>query len=171
MNDEWRERLTRYGHLERCSSLVDAALEPGPWVLGCYLAGIFTFTDPSDKILPLSPTQERWWTFIRRTWEQAGDDLWRSQVRTLPVLVTVTRQNLPGPNKGDPSIELTNLARDVHRAWESLQDRQAILVDIYRVAQADFDAALSSMHGLDDDLCRMIENASTSQKDDGSLGP
>ncbi|KAG1719036.1 hypothetical protein EDB19DRAFT_1788181 [Suillus lakei] len=156
MNDEWRERVARYGHLERCISLVDAALEPGPWVLGYYLAGIFARTDPSDKVLPFSPTHKRWWTFIRRPWEQAGDGLWRSdQVRTQPVFVTVMRQNLPGSNKGDPEHG----------------DRQAILVDIYRVAQAGFDAALSSMRGLDVDLRHIMENPNTSRKDDRSLGP
>ncbi|KAG1880803.1 hypothetical protein F4604DRAFT_1902558 [Suillus subluteus] len=36
------------------------------WDFGCYLAGIFVYTGPLDKVLPFNSTQERWGTFFRK---------------------------------------------------------------------------------------------------------
>ncbi|KAG1717655.1 hypothetical protein EDB19DRAFT_1810709 [Suillus lakei] len=166
MNDEWHERLTRDGHLERCASLADKALAHWRWEIGCYIAGIFVCINPSDNVLPLSPTQERLRTFIWDTWSDELASMSCSSIAVVPDAVTVTRLHLRGWDDSIPNDELTDLARDVHEALESLQRKQDILATFYLVPQAEFDAALSSVQGLDDDLRRMIENSKTSQRDD-----
>ncbi|KAG1737788.1 hypothetical protein EDB19DRAFT_1716631 [Suillus lakei] len=169
MNDAWRERLTRDGHLERCISLAEDALERRSWVLGCYLAGIFACIDPSDQALPLSPAQERWRTFIREKWRDAHYYMWVGDyVKALPALVTGTRQDLPGWGNSVPNKELAELAKHVHDILESLQKEQAYHVN-RGLDQAIFDAALSSVQGLYDDLSRMIDNPNTPQRDNMSL--
>ncbi|KAG1886745.1 hypothetical protein F4604DRAFT_1285155 [Suillus subluteus] len=147
MNDEWRDRLTRDGHLQRCTHLVEANSRYEPWILGCYLAGIFTWTDPS-KMVPSSPAQERWQTLVRTMWKRA---LTLPSLDAIPDLVTVTSQNLGGVNSAPELNELTDLAGDVHEVLELLQGIQ----------------------GLDNDLRCMIDNLKTSSRDDdgpGSLG-
>ncbi|KAG1740525.1 uncharacterized protein EDB91DRAFT_1132968 [Suillus paluster] len=159
-HDEWRQRLTRDGHLERCISLFDEVLECETWTLACYLIGIFMRIDPSDRVLPFSPTKEKWRMIVRKSWRHTRYLMLRDFVETLPALVTVTRQNFTGSNDGVSSEELTDLAEDVHRYLAKLQDRQAILVN----SEADslFDVALSSVQGLYDDLSHMIETQKTS---------
>ncbi|KAG2340429.1 hypothetical protein BDR05DRAFT_545997 [Suillus weaverae] len=115
MNNEWHERLTRDGHLARCTSLIEKALGHDNWDLRCYLSGIFTYTDPS--VLPLSPAQQRWRTCVRTIWKQASTRISSTSVLDL---VIVTRQYLRGDNNISDD-ELTDLARDVHGALNFLQ--------------------------------------------------
>ncbi|KAG1728346.1 hypothetical protein EDB19DRAFT_166101 [Suillus lakei] len=168
MNDEWGERLTRDGHFERCTSLVEQALGHNDWELRCYLAGIFTCTDLPYNVLPLSPAQERLRTCVMTIWNQESP---YASPGALPDLVAATRQHLQGDNNV-PNDELSALARDVHGALESLQRTQSFFMSIGVATQADVNAALSSMQGLHDDLCCMIDNPKTSQRDDDpvSLG-
>ncbi|KAG2128253.1 hypothetical protein DEU56DRAFT_819394 [Suillus clintonianus] len=169
-NDEWHERLARDGHLERCTSLVEKALELKNWIHEFYLAGIFARVDPSDKVLSLSPAQERLWTLVRTIWGEEMKFIWPGPIMVVPDVVTVTRQYLRSWGNNVPNGGLADLARDVRKALESLQSGQEFLLTVYLIAQADFDDALSSIQGLDNDLRRMIENSSTSQRDDGFLG-
>ncbi|KAG1886739.1 hypothetical protein F4604DRAFT_1723328 [Suillus subluteus] len=147
MKKEWHERLTRDGHLTRCTSLVKQSLALYNWDLRCYLTGIFTFTHSSDKILSLNPR-----TCIRTTW---GERFFL--IDALPELVIVTRQLLQGDNS-IPDDELPDLARDVHQALETLQERRAIWVNIGIWTQADIDVVLPLVQALDTDLRQMIGN-------------
>lgn len=163
MNDEWHERLTRDGHLTWCTSLVNQALEHEPWVLRCYLAGIFAFTDPSDKALSLSPVQKKWRSCVRTMWRELPISF---SIDVLPDLVTITRQHLRG-DSCIPDNELLDLARDVHQAVESLEWKQAAWACLGICSQADFDAVLRIVQALDVELRQMIENPETSQGDSG----
>jgi hypothetical protein len=166
-NDEWHERLARNGHFEHCVSLAEDALKCQTRVPGCYLAGIFACIDPSDKVLPLRPTQERWRAFIMREWKSAPYAMFAGEyVSALPALVVATKQDLPSWDSSIPNEELAKLTKDVQGALESLPAEQAFLFD-YGLDQALLDAALSSVQGLYDDLRRMIENSNTSQRDNG----
>ncbi|KAG1728024.1 hypothetical protein EDD22DRAFT_961127 [Suillus occidentalis] len=172
-NDEWRERRARSGHFEHCVSLAEDALERGTWVPGCYLAGIFAYIDPSDKVLPLSPMQERWRAFIKGKWKSArrikyiGD-----YISTFPALVAVTKLDLLSWDFSVPNEKLTKLTKDVHGTLESLSilslEDQPFFID-RDPDQAIVRTALSSVQGLHDDLRRMTENSNTSQRDNGLL--
>lgn len=152
MNNEWHERLARDGHLARCTSLIEQAFEADLWDCRCYLAGIFTFTDPSDEILPLSPAQNSWRTCIRTSWKQA----WSLVSATLiPDLVTMTRQHLRHGGRVLDD-ELTDLASDVHEALDFGRHIASVFQGAFSLAK--YDAAISSLQVLDDDLRHMIEN-------------
>ncbi|KAG2128254.1 hypothetical protein DEU56DRAFT_819402 [Suillus clintonianus] len=168
--DEWRQRLTRDGHLERCTSLFGEGLACGSRTLECYLAGILTYIDFPGNVPPFGPTQERWRTLIMPQWRRLSSVMLPDVVEAVPALVMATRQNLPSSDDGSRSMELTSLARDVHGALESLQEENAALLNFGLVSQPDADAALSSLQGFHDDLGRMTENLGTLQKDTGSLG-
>ncbi|KAG2103480.1 uncharacterized protein F5147DRAFT_706256 [Suillus discolor] len=168
-SDEWRERLTRDGHFEHCIVLAEHSLERYSSVPGCYLAGIFAYINSSDKVLPLGPTQRRWQAFISETWEDTRHEIYEDTgVNALLVLVAATRHNLRSWDSSVPNEELTELTTGVYRTLESMQSTKDFLV-AYRLDQVLFDAALSSVQGLYDDLRRMIENPNALQTDNGSL--
>ncbi|KAG1850987.1 hypothetical protein C8R48DRAFT_836547 [Suillus tomentosus] len=167
-NDEWRERLTRDGHFEHCVVLAEHSLEDQTWLPGCYLAGIFAYINSSDKVFPLSPTQKSWQAFIREKWKTASLSIIYYAGAALPALAAATRHDLQSWDSSVPNEELTELTTDVHRVLELLQKSKDILVYL-GIDQALFDAALSSVQGLYDDLRRMIENPNTSQTDNGPL--
>jgi hypothetical protein len=154
MNNEWHERLTRDGHLARCTSLVEQAFdsEASFWNRRCYLAGIFAFTDPSDEILPFSPAQNKWRTCIMTSWKQAWMQI---SIAQIPDLVTMTRHLQHGRV---PDDELTDLASDVHQALIIGQNLASLDLLKDAFALAKFDAILSSLQALDHDLRHMIED-------------
>lgn len=162
-NHEWRQRLTLDGHFERCISLVDEALECESWTLGCYLVGIFACIDLSDKVLRFSYTQEKYQALIKKSWRRAREFMWQHSeyVGALPALVMATRQNYSDSDHIVPSNELKEIARNVDQCLAQLKQRRAILVN----GQADscFDAALSSVQGLHDDVRYMIDHSHISQ--------
>jgi hypothetical protein len=82
-------------------------------------------------------------------------------VGALPALVTATRQNYSDSDHIVPSNELKEIARNVDQCLAQLKQRRAILVN----GQADscFDAALSSVQGLHDDVRYMIDHSHISQ--------
>ncbi|KAG2097965.1 uncharacterized protein F5147DRAFT_714541 [Suillus discolor] len=149
-NDEWRKRLTRDGHFEHCVFLAKDVFKRYARLAGRYFAGIFAYINPSDKVLPLGPAQKRWQAFIRVRWDDAR----------YGVYTNVDRSH----------EKLTGLTRGVYRALESMQRRKDSLV-LYGVSldQVLFDAALSSVQGLYDDLRRMIEDPNALQTDNASL--
>lgn len=165
--------ITRSGHFEHCVSLAEDALERRTWVPGCYLAGIFACIDPSDKILPLSPTQGRWRAFIKGKWKSARHNKYIGDyISALPALVAATKQDLPSWDFSIPNEELTKLTKDVLGTLESLSilslEEQPFFID-RDPDQAIVRTALSSVQGLYDDLRRMTENLNTSQRDNGPL--
>ncbi|KAG1792017.1 uncharacterized protein HD556DRAFT_1382283 [Suillus plorans] len=161
-NDEWRERLARDGHFEHCVFLAEA-LECHTWLPGCYLAGIFAYINPSNNVLPRSPAQKRRQAFIRERWNTPY--IMPRHISALSTLVVATRDNLPD---WDSNEELAELTTDVSRVLKLLPGQKKFMV-YFGLDQALFDAALSSVQGLYDDLCRMIENPGTLQTDNGSL--
>ena len=79
----------------------------------------------------------------------------------LPVLVAVTRQNLPDFTR----TELADLSSTVHGALQSLKHDRGM------VRQADvllIDAALPIIQGLYDELSPYAEHPSASQRNNGS---
>ncbi|KAG2103476.1 uncharacterized protein F5147DRAFT_706229 [Suillus discolor] len=166
-SDEWRERLTRDGHFEHCIVLAKHLTQT--WLAGCYLAGVFAYINSSDKLLPLDPTQKRWQAFIRKGWEGARYGVYTDvDVGALSALVVATRHKLRSWDFSVPNEELTELTACVYRALESMQSTKDSLV-LFGLDQVLFDAALSSVQGLYDDLRRMIENPNALQTDNGSL--
>lgn len=171
-NHEWRQRLTLDGHFERCISLVDKALECESWTLGCYLVGILACIDPSDRVLHFSGAQEKWQALIRKSWRRAHEFIWHhnNYVEALPALVmaTVTMQNFPGSDNRVPSDELKEIAGNVDQCLAQLKQRQATLV--HGQADSHFDAAISSVQGLHDDVRYMIDHSHISQGHDEPSG-
>ncbi|KAG2040400.1 hypothetical protein BDR03DRAFT_1089823 [Suillus americanus] len=162
-DDDWCQRLTRDGHLDRCISLVGGAcFQFDPNVRFCVLV-IFGKIKSSGKDLPFSPTEERWQLLIADAWDFAryligGDDY----VDGIPALVTATRLYLTRWYDV-PRGWLADLPAKVQKALVDLQERQAILVND-GVAQATVNAALSSMQGLYyDALYRITEDQNTQQ--------
>ncbi|KAG1896950.1 uncharacterized protein F5891DRAFT_561524 [Suillus fuscotomentosus] len=159
-NDEWCRRLTRDGHLERCISLVDGVSQKGHTDVGFCLLVIFGRIASLGKDFPFSPAEERWRLLLKNPWNSAkylvGED---GYVDEIPAFVTATRLNLTVSDDCVPKEWFKGLAADVRMTLVDLRDseRQAILADD-GVAQATMDAALSSMQGLYDDLCRMTED-------------
>ncbi|KAG2109033.1 uncharacterized protein F5147DRAFT_836864 [Suillus discolor] len=164
-NDEWMQRLTRDGHLDRCISLVDGVSQKGHSDVGFYLLVIFGRIRSSGKDLPFSPAEERCWPLLKNPWNSAkylvGED---GYVDEIPAFVTATRLNLTILDDGVPREWFTELAEDVHMTLVNLQQSQAILVED-GVAQATVDAALSSMQGLYDTVRRMTGDQNALQRD------
>jgi len=142
-SDEWCERLSRHGHVERCISLLDEVLASSH-DLNFYLAGIFARIDPSGRDPPFSPAETRWQTLMTNAWDEAAKFRpLRECVDALPTLVVATRKNLPGLFA---SGESANLTRYVGWVLEKLQGKRR---------EDSVSIALSSVQGLCEDLRRM----------------
>ncbi|KIK48533.1 hypothetical protein CY34DRAFT_103945 [Suillus luteus UH-Slu-Lm8-n1] len=164
-NDEWIQRLSRDGHLERCYSLVDGVCRKPYSKIGFYLLVMFGRIKSSGTDLPFGPAQERWRLLIANTWtflRFIGSDI---DVDGIPAFVEATRLNLTASDDGVPREWFPGLCAKVHTVLDRLQERQAILVDD-GIAQAVIDAALSSIQGLYDDLSCMVMQRNTSQKEE-----
>ncbi|OJA16572.1 hypothetical protein AZE42_03848 [Rhizopogon vesiculosus] len=152
-NDEWRQRLSRHGHVKWCISLVGLLQVSGH---NFYIAGIFSRIYPSSRGLSISPRQERWRTLMSTAWKafdaMEGQDSYGC-IDALPALVEATRHSFQDWDNGFPSWELGNLqlvAGSVQRVLVRLRTA---------VGQADeglVNAGLPAVQGLYDDLCRMI---------------
>ncbi|KAG2103376.1 uncharacterized protein F5147DRAFT_705637 [Suillus discolor] len=153
-NDEWCQRLVRDGHLDRCISLVDGVPRKGHSDVGFYLMIIWSI-ESLRKDLPFSPAGERWRRLLKNQWNSTTSRvLEASYVDKIPAFVTTTRLNLTV--SGVPREWFTDLTADVHRTLENLVQSQAVHVED-GVAQATVDAALFSLQGLYNDLCRIIK--------------
>jgi hypothetical protein len=112
-----------------------------------------------SKDLPFSPAQKRWQLLITNAWDFVqyrimSDDI----VDGIPVIVTATRLNLTTSDDGVLREWFVDLAADVRRTLDNLQDlkREAYNVG-HGIAQAAIDAALSSMQGLRTELSHIVE--------------
>jgi hypothetical protein len=154
-NDEWLQRMTRDGHLDRCISLVNGDCRIN-WEVGFYLLVVFGRIKSSGKDLFFGPDEENWRRLINNAWEtlQYVTRL-NNYVDGIPALVTATRLNLTASD-GVPGEWHAYLALMVHEVLVNLQGSQAILVNA-GIAQAVLDAALSSTQGLYNDLRCTIE--------------
>ena len=144
-SDQWRRCLASHDHVDRCISLLnDVLAAPASSLdLNFYLAVIFARTDPSGR--DFSPDQKEWQTLMRNAWEATTHFSMQECVEALPALVTATRKNLPNPESGVASTELTDLARYVNWVLEKLRQERP---EVARVA-------LPSVQCLSDDLhCR-----------------
>ncbi|KAG0699433.1 hypothetical protein DFH29DRAFT_1081304 [Suillus ampliporus] len=159
-NDEWRQRLTSGGHLERCIGLLDEAWWHSD--LPLYLLTAFGLNDSSGKDLPFSPARHTWQLLVN-TW---GESHYRMRdddyVDVMPALVAATRLNLPSSDNGPSKEWLADLTQKVHQALSHLQDED-VRACFWKngVARAAVDTATSSAQGFYDDLCRMTEDRNT----------
>jgi hypothetical protein len=163
-NNEWLQRLTCDGHLERCISLVEGDCHTR-WEVGFYLLVVFVRIKSLGKDLPFSPAQEKWRSLVRNTWDilQIVTTL-DNYVDGIPALVTATRLNLTASD-GVPKEWHADLAAMAHEVLINLQGSQATLVND-GIAQAVIDAALSSIQGLYDNLSCMVMQRNTLQKEE-----
>jgi len=165
-NNEWYQRLTRNGHLDRCIPLVDAVSHERFSEVGFYLLVIFGRMKSSGKDVPFSPIKDKWRMLITNAWDNAQylkeeDDY----VDGIPAFVTATRLNLTASYNRVPTKWFTELASKVHQALIKWQKKQAILVAVDDgIARAKFDAAISDVQGLYDELSRMIKQRDKSQE-------
>ncbi|KAG2076181.1 hypothetical protein BDR04DRAFT_1090061 [Suillus decipiens] len=156
-NDEWCRRLIRTNddHLARWISLVDRDhVEHDP--LKFLLLMIFWHIKSSGKDIGISPADERWQLLITDAWRDAQSIEWDDYVDGIPAFVTATKLDWTA---SDNREWLVDLAPMVHATLVRLQEpeRQATLRD-GGVAQDTIDAALFSMQGLKDDLCRITKD-------------
>ncbi|KAG2076157.1 hypothetical protein BDR04DRAFT_1228089 [Suillus decipiens] len=163
-NDEWCQRLTRDGHLDRCISLVGEYHHCHHLDAASYLLVIFGRIKSAGKDLPFSPAQKRWRLLIENVWDHvkysAGYDL----LDGMSDLVTATSLNLTAPDDGVPRRWFADLAAKVHSTSVELQKNQADYLD-YGIAQAAINAALSSVQGLDEELSRIVRQRNILQED------
>ncbi|KAG1805470.1 uncharacterized protein BJ212DRAFT_868562 [Suillus subaureus] len=156
-NNEWYQRLTRDGHLDRCISLLDGLYQYCHLNAGFYLLVIFGRIKSSGKDLPFGPAQERWRRFITHIWNFVQRSVsFNGDVDGIPAFVAATRLNLTAADDGVPWEWLADLSTKVHGALVNLRQSQAYYVD-RGIAQAAINGALSSIQGLDDELSRMVE--------------
>ncbi|KAG1838913.1 hypothetical protein DFJ58DRAFT_120881 [Suillus subalutaceus] len=111
-NNEWHERLTRDGHLNRC---VDGVSPESYSQVGFYPLVIFGRIKSSGKDLQVSPADERWRLLIARTWDAlqraVKDD---TDIDEIPTIVTATRLNWPASDDGVQREWFADLAAKVH---------------------------------------------------------
>ncbi|KAG1893471.1 uncharacterized protein F5891DRAFT_1048608 [Suillus fuscotomentosus] len=159
--DEWCRRLIRDGHLEWCISLVNGICREDYLRVGSCLLVIFDRVKSLDKDLPFSPAEERRQLPIANAWDTAQyasrDDPY---VDGIQALVTVTRLQLSALDDSVPREWFADLAAKVHRALVNLQQKQVFHVNA-GIAQAEIDAAISSMKDLHTDLGHMVEEWNT----------
>ncbi|OJA21080.1 hypothetical protein AZE42_11062 [Rhizopogon vesiculosus] len=164
-NDEWCKRLASGGHLEECnsSSLYDIVLASPHFLDKVYLAGILLRVDPSSNDISPKPTREKWWTLIQRAWSEFYLLPWDSNlqqeriIEALQALVTMTRQDLPGPNNFVASTELAELKKSVNIAMYYFKHMRR-----YSRPKADvgLDGAVLTVQCLYDDLSSYIASLS-----------
>ncbi|KAG2357889.1 hypothetical protein BDR07DRAFT_317339 [Suillus spraguei] len=155
-NDEWYQRLTHDGHLDRCISLFDEVCKQRYSMIGSCLLVIFGCIKSSDHHLPFSLAEEKYRLLFTDAWDYAQYHVEHDAVDRIPAFVTVTRHTLTTSHYSVPREWLVDLTAKVHCALFSLQRGQANCVD-RGIAQAAIDTALSSMQGLYDDLHRMVK--------------
>jgi hypothetical protein len=86
--------------------------------------------------------------------------------------IATSASSMPRPsNDGVPkkSQWLADLAKDVHGTFAELHGRQVMLVDSGE-ARANVDAIILDVHGLYDDLSRIVEQRNASQRDNEASG-
>jgi hypothetical protein len=113
-NDEWFQRLTQHGHVDRCISLVNICPIDGDFDdLYFQFNHLVTLSriKSSGKDLPFNPSQERWRRFITDAWEYVYDYPDDNDNDMLPDLVTMTRLNLTAPYDDIPREWLTYIAK------------------------------------------------------------
>jgi hypothetical protein len=162
-NDEWCKRLTRDGLVEWCisSSLYDTVLASFMVLDKVFLAGILLRIKPSGMDIPPNPFQEKRWILVNSAWKDKYRFYGTDIIRALPVLVAMTRQNLPDFTR----MKLADLAGAVHEALQYLKVQRgrrghAIILMI--------DAGLPIVQGLYDELSPYAEHPSASQHNNGS---
>ncbi|KAG2087131.1 uncharacterized protein F5147DRAFT_728305 [Suillus discolor] len=163
--DGWCQGLSD-GHLEWCISLVNGICREDYLRVGSCLLVIFERVKSLGKGLSFSPAEERQQLPIADAWDTAQyasrDDPY---VDGIQALVKVTRLHLTTLDDRVPREWFADLAAKVHRALVNLQQRQAFHVNA-GIAQAEIDAAISSMKDLHTDLGHIVEEWNTSQRDD-----
>ncbi|KAJ8589263.1 hypothetical protein M405DRAFT_862298 [Rhizopogon salebrosus TDB-379] len=162
-NDEWCKRLTRDGLVEWCisSSLYDTVLASFMLLDKAFLAGILLQIHPSGTDISPNSAQEKRWKLVNSAWARCRH-FYKQNIEALPVLVAVTRQNLPDFMR----TKLADLASAVHEALQSLKDQRILLghANILLI-----DAALPVVQGLYDELSPYYaEHPSASQHNNGS---
>jgi hypothetical protein len=162
-NDEWCKRLTSDGLVEWCisSSLYDTVLASFLVLDKVFLAGILLRINPSGTGISPNPVQEKRWMLVNSAWKNKYRFYGTDILKALPVLVAMTRQNLPDFTR----MKLADLAGAVHEVLQYLKDHRgrrghAIVLMI--------DAALPIVQGLYDELSPCAEHPSASQHNNGS---
>ncbi|KAG1847248.1 hypothetical protein C8R48DRAFT_731591 [Suillus tomentosus] len=159
--DEWCQRLIYDGHIEWCISLVDGVCGDDYLRVGSCLFVIFERVRSLGKDLPCNLANERQRLPIAEAWYTAQyasrDDPY---VDGILALVTVTRLNLTALRDSVPREWFADLAVKVHGALAKLQQKQTFHVNA-GIAQAEIDAAISSMKDLHTDLGHMVEEWNT----------
>ncbi|KAG2127545.1 uncharacterized protein EDB93DRAFT_1257015 [Suillus bovinus] len=156
-NDKWCRRLIRDGHDKWCISLVNSVSLGDYLRVGSCLVMILDrfkrVTSLPDDI-PFILAEERRQLPIADAWETAQyasqDDPY---VDAILALVEATRRNLEASGV---TREWLDLPEKVNRARVNLQKKQTFYVKA-GIAQADIEAALSSMQDLRTELNRRIE--------------
>jgi hypothetical protein len=167
-NDEWFQRLTQHGHVDRCISLVNVCPIDGDFDdLYFQYNHLVTLSriKSSGKDLPFNPSQERWRRFITDAWEYVYYNPNDDDDNMLPDLVTMTRLNLTAPYDAIRIEWLADLAKKVDRIWKEGPSRFGD-----GIAQPQIDAALTSMRSLYTDLIDILEQWNTSQRDNRAPG-
>jgi hypothetical protein len=162
-NDEWCKRLTRDGHVEWCisSSLYDTVLASSMVLDKVFLADILLRINPSGTDISSNPVQEKRWMLVNSAWKNKFRFYDMDIVKALPVLVAMTRQNLPGFTR----MKLADLAGAVHEALQTLKDQRGWRGHAYVLP---IDASLPILRGLYDELSPYAERPSASQHNSGS---
>ena len=154
-NEEWHQRLSDHGHVDRCIALADFILERPLWDLSFYLAGTLLRIDPSGIGLPLNPRQERWRALMHKAWVSlggAGDPEIHDCIDVLPAIVEATRESSQGSEKGPLSLEPNDMQTLVKHVRHVLVCLQAA---VGQECGSQVESALTAVQGLYDDLCRM----------------
>jgi len=106
---EWRERLTRLGHVDQWTSLISDCNFKFMCTFSPYIAGVYLQINPSGaNPSGANPSgdnhpalQKTWGTVMRHAWcglehMQDADEDFGDYLEILPALVTATKQNWPG---------------------------------------------------------------------------
>ncbi|KAG1825357.1 hypothetical protein EV424DRAFT_1392197 [Suillus variegatus] len=160
--DEWCRRLIYDGHLEWCISLVDGVCGDDYSPVRSCLFVIFERVKSLGNNLPCNLANERQRLPIAHAWDDTAQYASRDDpyVDGILALVTVTRLNLTALRDSVPREWFADLAVKVHRALAKLQQKQTFHVNA-GIAQAEIDAAISSMKDLHTDLGHMVEEWNT----------
>ncbi|KAG1787434.1 uncharacterized protein HD556DRAFT_1409233 [Suillus plorans] len=168
--NEWCHRLIHHGHLKWCIFLVNDICRDDYLRVGSCLLVIFERAKSLGEDLPFSPAEKRRQFPIAEAWHTAQyasrDDPY---VDGIQALVMVTRLHLTALDDSVPREWFADLAAKVHRALVNLQQKQTFHVNA-GIAQAEIDAAISSMKDLHTDLGHMVEEWNISQRDDEASG-
>ena len=146
-DDEWRQRLTRNGHVQRCIDLFPTSSEAD-----ICIAGICLHVDPSGN----DPSfHEKFWELMIGAWRQlycitVADKDFHDCLEILPALVAATKQNLSGPDHGVASSKLKLLATHVGCISQGLQTHVGLDANV-----------LSTVQNFSHDLKRMVEHPNT----------